>query len=91
MIKVFESTVGPANLLDDEVDSFGAAVADAVGVEVGQDLSLPDAEGTAEPGDFGRLVREAASDLELLSTSRVLKAGSPYLAVADISSSPFGL
>ena len=38
MIKVFESVGEPANLFDDQVDGLGAAVADAVGVEVGQDL-----------------------------------------------------
>jgi hypothetical protein len=44
MIKAFESVGEPANFLDDEVDSLGAAVADAVGIDVGQDLSLPGAE-----------------------------------------------
>jgi hypothetical protein len=34
MIKVFESVGEPANLFDDQVDGLGAAVADAVGVEV---------------------------------------------------------
>src|SRR5215213_8117475 len=33
-------------------DGFGAAVADAVGVEVGQDLAFPGAESAAEPGDL---------------------------------------
>jgi hypothetical protein len=50
MIKVFESVGEPANLLDDEIDGFGVAVADAVGVEIGQDLSLPGAEDAAKPG-----------------------------------------
>jgi MFS family permease len=40
MIKVFESLGEPANLLDDQVDRFGAAVADAVCVEVGQDYAI---------------------------------------------------
>jgi hypothetical protein len=53
MIKVFESVGEPANLFDDQVDGFGAAIADAVGVEVGQDLCFPGAEGAAQPGDFG--------------------------------------
>src|SRR5215217_4870427 len=53
MIKVFESVGEPANLLDDQVDGLGAAIADAVGVEVGQDLGFPGTEGAAEPGDFG--------------------------------------
>jgi hypothetical protein len=35
------------------VGGFGAAVADAVGVEVGQDLAFPGAESAAEPGDLG--------------------------------------
>src|SRR5689334_15153378 len=53
MIKVFESVGEPADFFDDEVDGFGAAVADAVGVEVGQDLGFPGAQGTAQPGDLG--------------------------------------
>lgn len=39
--------------------------ADAVGVEVGHDLSLPGAEGAAEPGDFGNGAGvEAVQDLD---------------------------
>ena len=53
MIKGFESVGEPANLFDDQVDGLGAAVADAVGVEVGQDLCFPCAESAAQPGDFG--------------------------------------
>ena len=53
MIKVFESVGEPANLLNDEVDGLGAAVADAVGVEVGQDLGFPGAEGATKAGDLG--------------------------------------
>jgi hypothetical protein len=52
MIKVFESVGDPADLLDDQVDRFSAAIADAVGVEVGQHLGSPGAEGTAQPGDL---------------------------------------
>jgi hypothetical protein len=36
-----EAVRQPAGLLDDEVDRFGAAVADAVGVEPGQDVGSP--------------------------------------------------
>ena len=65
MIKVFESVGEPANLFDDQVDGLGAAVADAVGVEVGQDLCFPCAEGTAQPGDFGdRAAVEAVEHLD---------------------------
>jgi hypothetical protein len=65
MIKFFESMGEPANLLDDEIDCFGAAVADAVGIEVGQDLGLPGAEGAAKPGDFGNGAGvEAVQDLD---------------------------
>lgn len=52
MIKVFESVGEATDFFDDEVDGFGAAVADAVGVEVGQDLAFPGAESAAEPGDL---------------------------------------
>jgi hypothetical protein len=52
MIKAVESVSVPANLLDDEVNGLGAAVADAMAIEVGQDLDLRDAEGC---GQVGRL------------------------------------
>ena len=42
-----------SGLLDDQVDGFGAAVGDAVGLEVGQDLGPPGAQGAAEACDFG--------------------------------------
>jgi hypothetical protein len=65
MIKVFESVGEPANLLDDPVDGLGAAIADAVGVEVGQDLCFPGAEGAAQGGDFGdRAAVEAVEHLD---------------------------
>ena len=65
MIKVFESVGEPADLLDDQVDRFGAAIADAVGVEVGQDLGSSGAEGTAQPGDLGNGTGvEAVQDLD---------------------------
>ena len=40
VIKVFESVGQSTDFFDDQVDGFGAAVADAVGVEVGQDLAF---------------------------------------------------
>jgi hypothetical protein len=43
----------PPGLLDDAVDRFGTAVADAAGDEVGQDLLAPSPQCLAEPGDFG--------------------------------------
>jgi hypothetical protein len=52
VIKAFEAVSYPADFLDDQVDGFGAAVADAVGVEVGQHLGPPGAEGAPEPGDL---------------------------------------
>jgi hypothetical protein len=65
MIKVFESVGEPANLFDDQVDGLGAAVADAVGIEVGQDLCFPCAESAAQPGDFGdRAAVEAVEHLD---------------------------
>jgi hypothetical protein len=46
--------VGQApGLLDDEVDGLGAAVADPVGVEAGQDVVLPVAQSAPEACDFG--------------------------------------
>jgi hypothetical protein len=53
MVKVFESVGEATDFFDDQVDGFGAAVADAAGVEVGQDLAFPGAESAAEPGDLG--------------------------------------
>jgi hypothetical protein len=38
MVKVFESVGEPADLFDDQVDGFGAAVGDAAGVEVGSSV-----------------------------------------------------
>jgi hypothetical protein len=46
--------VGQASgLLDEEVDGFGAAVGDAVGLEAGQDVLAPHPESAAETSDFG--------------------------------------
>ena len=65
VIKVFESVGEPADLFDDQVDGFGAAVADAVSVEVGQDLGLPGAQRAAEAGNFGNWTGvEAVQDLD---------------------------
>jgi hypothetical protein len=57
--------VGRASgLLDDQVDGLGAAVAHAVGVEVGQDLSPPGPQGPPESGDLGdRAGGEGRDDL----------------------------
>ena len=52
MIKVSKSVGEPADLLDDQVDGFGAAVGDPRGVEVGEYLGSPGAERAAEPGDL---------------------------------------
>jgi hypothetical protein len=51
--EISESVGEPADLLDDQVDGFGAAVGDAAGVEVGKHLLPPGLEGAAEPGHFG--------------------------------------
>ena len=53
VLEVFEAVSKPADLLNDHVDRFGAAVGDPAGVEVRQDLLAPGAEGAAEPGDLG--------------------------------------
>jgi hypothetical protein len=65
VIKSLNPVGEPANLFDDQVDGLGAAVADAVGVEVGQDLCFPCAESAAQPGDFGdRAAVEAVEHLD---------------------------
>ena len=47
-----------------QVDGFGAAVGDAAGVELGQDLLAPAAQGPAESGDLGdRAGGEGGDDL----------------------------
>lgn len=54
----------PLGLLDEHVDGLGAAVAQPVGGEVGEDLSPPGAQGPSQPGDLGeRAGREAGDDL----------------------------
>jgi hypothetical protein len=46
-------------------DGFGAAVAEAVGVEVGQDLAFPGTESAAKSGNFwDRTGVEAVQDLD---------------------------
>ena len=53
VVELSEAVGEPADLFDDQVDGFGAAVGDAFGVEVGEYLSSPGTEGAAEPGDLG--------------------------------------
>src|SRR5215203_4210982 len=53
MVEVSESVSQPTDFLDDQVDRLGAAVGDAVGVEVGQHLLLPGLEGAAQTGNLG--------------------------------------
>lgn len=54
----------PAGLLDEHVDRLCAAVAQAVGAEVGEDLRAPGPQGPAEPGDLGdRAGVQAGEDL----------------------------
>ena len=60
MIKISEAVGESTDLLDDQVDGFGAAVGDAVGVEVGEHLLLPRSEGPAEPSDFGDRARRGS-------------------------------
>jgi hypothetical protein len=63
-VAVAEAAGDAAVEFDEAVDGFGAAVAGAVGVEVGQERALPAAQGLAEPGDLGdRAGRERAYDL----------------------------
>jgi hypothetical protein len=60
-----------AGLLDDQVDRFGAAVGDPVGVESGQDVLLPLLEGAAEAGDLGDWAGGEGRD-DVLGTSAAL-------------------
>ncbi len=53
MIKVSKSVGEPADLLDDQVDGFGAAVGDPTGVEVGEHLLAPGLQCSAEPSTSG--------------------------------------
>ena len=53
MLEVPEPTGNTAAELDDPVDGLRAAVARAVGIEVGQERGLPASQGLSEPGDLG--------------------------------------
>jgi hypothetical protein len=64
MIKVSEAVGEPADLLDDQVDGFGAAVGDPTGVEVGEHLLAPGLQCSAEPSHLrDRTRREAGNHL----------------------------
>src|SRR5215213_440246 len=66
-------------------DGFGAAVADAVSVEVGQDLGLPGAQRAAEAGNFGNWTGvEAIQDLDrdLVAGGRGGVVDGPQLLIA---------
>jgi hypothetical protein len=95
MIKVFESVGEPANLLDDEVDRFGAAVADAVCVEVDQDLGFPGAEGAAQPGNLRNgagmeAVQDLDRDLPALGRYGVVDGAQLLVALPGKITSPIG-
>ena len=64
MGEISEAVGEAADLFDDQVDGFCAAVGDAAGVEVGEHLLPPGLEGAAEPSHLGdRAGREAGDDL----------------------------
>src|SRR3954470_2480673 len=64
VVAVAEAAGDAAVEFDESVDGFGAAVAGAGGVEVGQERGPPAAQGLAEPGDLGdRAGRERRDDL----------------------------
>lgn len=52
VVSVAESSCDSSLEFDQSVDRFGAAVAGAVGVEVGQERVSPSFQGRAEPFDF---------------------------------------
>ena len=53
VVAVAEASGDAAVEFDEAVDGFGAAVAGAVGVEVGQERAAPAAQGLAQAGDLG--------------------------------------
>lgn len=64
MLSVAEAASDAAVELDEAVDRFGAAVAGAAGVEVGQERLAPLLERLAEPPDLrGSAGRELGEDL----------------------------
>jgi hypothetical protein len=71
MIKVSEAVGQPADLLDDQIDGFGAAIGDSAGIEVGEHLLAPGLEGTTESGDLGNWIGGEAGD-HLLSNPATL-------------------
>jgi hypothetical protein len=68
-----------ASLLDEQVDGFGAAVADLVGVEPSQHVASPLSQRASEPGNLGQWAgRERGDDL-LGDASAVDGAGGFYM------------
>src|SRR3954447_15087919 len=63
-----------AGLLDEQVDGFCAAVADAVGVEPGQDMRSPHLQGAAEASDLGDRAGGKRAD-DLFGDSLALRRG----------------
>ena len=72
-----------ADLLDDQVDGLGAAVGDAVGVEVGQHLCPPGTEGAAEAGNLGD--RAAVEGVNHLLRDRPAVFGTGVVGRSELS------
>lgn len=85
MAEVSKSVGEASDLLNDQVDGFGAAVGDPVGVEVGQYLAPPGFESAAEAGDLGDWAAREGFDHPLRDRSPTLGSGvvgRPKLLVA---------
>lgn len=53
MLKGAEAVGQASGLLDEQIDCFGAAVGDAMGLEPGEDVRLPHLQSSAEAADLG--------------------------------------
>ena len=96
MIKFFEPVGEASDLFDDQVDGFGAAVGDAMGIEVGQYLLAPGLEGATQSGDFGdRAGREAGDhflrDPAALSGGGVVDGAELLIALPGKIDFPIGI
>ena len=89
MIKVFESVGELANLFDDQVEGLGAAVADAVGVEGGQDLCFPCAEAAAQPGDWRAMSSQPLVSATRSTVRRWTSMLTPPLACSAVQQRPY--
>ena len=90
VVAVAEAAGDAAVELDEPVDCLGAAVAGAVGVEVGQERVLPLSQGSAEAGDLVAAIRRGLVSEEALveigSVDRAWVAGRDPEAITAFKS-----